>query len=887
MSPQALSVSLLLALSLAACTRPEAATPVVTRSLSDVERPAVELAAARMRCAACHASDSERIAPESAPSLIAIGSRKTPQGLRRWLRDPHAAKPGTAMPDLLRTLPEREREGALDELVHYLAAQGGPLAQVEREVEIAELELGRRLYHEVGCVACHEPQEAAADLERSLWSFPAEERIAPQVAATLGATAFDTDVDALAAFLRDPLAARPSGRMPSLLLDERESHAIATYLLRHRFGPEGLQSKPGWRYSYFEGTFSSATPGFGGAKPVREGTLDTLDGLPEHRPDNFAFEFSGMFEVEVAGTYTFWTWSDDGSNLYVDGRHVVANDGDHAPTERSGEIHLEAGSHSMVVAMYEHSGGEELGVEWQPPGGEKQLLPGKFFSHGSGTMTAGDAGFELDSRKVARGRERFVELGCGACHVIEDRGIEAPRAVPLAQLSDKLGSGCLSERGDDGAPRYRVDADLLAGLRALVHDAAALAQPRTEAQQLEHALTRLDCRACHRRDGQGGPDLARAEYFNEAVEADLGNEGRLPPLLDRVGAKLHGDWLARVLVEGARVRPYIATRMPIYGAPNVGTLAALFGAVDAHDVKDADPEFDPVLVEAGRKLAGKSGLGCIQCHRFNGTESLGIPAVDLATVHERIRGAWFRQLLADPKSLGMNTRMPEMWQVIDTPSGKVQRSPISDVLDGDPARQVEALWQYLSLGPSMPLPDGLIVPEREFELVPADGPSICAVFLRGHTPRGLMVGLPEQVHYAWDFEHARAVWAWRGRFFNAGGTWNGRAGALERPPAENAYEFPAGGALVADAELVPEPRGWRLDAAQRPVFRYVIGGVEVEETFEPRLRKGGAILARKLVARAPAEGPAPVLRLRHSGEELQFDSRNQVREARAEWEVTP
>jgi cytochrome c2 len=245
MSPQALSVSLLLALSLAACTRPEAATPVVTRSLSDVERPAVELAAARMRCAACHASDSERIAPESAPSLIAIGSRKTPQGLRRWLRDPHAAKPGTAMPDLLRTLPEREREGALDELVHYLAAQGGPLAQVEREVEIAELELGRRLYHEVGCVACHEPQEAAADLERSLWSFPAEERIAPQVAATLGATAFDTDVDALAAFLRDPLAARPSGRMPSLLLDERESHAIATYLLRHRIGPEGLQAKPG------------------------------------------------------------------------------------------------------------------------------------------------------------------------------------------------------------------------------------------------------------------------------------------------------------------------------------------------------------------------------------------------------------------------------------------------------------------------------------------------------------------------------------------------------------------------------------------------------------------------------------------------------------------
>ena len=883
-------------LALAACARPETAPsesaapepPIVTRALSDAERPELEQAVARLRCAACHASASERVTPEPAPSLVAIGARKTPEGLRRWLADPQAAKPGTAMPDMLAKLPAREREVALDELVHYLAVQGGPVQPTEREVEVAELELGRRLYHEVGCVACHEPQEDAEDLERSLWSFPAEERIAPQLAATLGSTAFDTDVDALAAFLRDPLAARPSGRMPSLLLDEVESHAIATYLLRHRISPEGLVTKPGWRYRYYEGTFSSAQPGFFDAKPVREGTLDSLDGLPEHRPDNFGFDFTGLFEIEVAGTYTFWTWSDDGSNLWIDGRKVVENDGDHAPTEHSGEIHLEAGAHEMVVAMYEHGGGQELRVEWQPPGGEKQALPAQFFSHGSGRMLGAATTFQLDAAKVERGRARFEQLGCNACHAIESQGIGAPRATPLAELAQRSGDGCVGTTAPARGPHYGLDDEQRVALRSLVADATKLTEPCTDEERLESTLARLDCRACHRRGDAGGPDLERAKYFREAIETDLGNEGRLPPLLDNVGAKLHSAWLARVLDEGARVRPYIATRMPVYGSANTSMLPALFEQVDAHGVEDVTPEFDPVLVEAGRKLAGKSGLGCIQCHRFNGAESLGIPAVDLATVSERIRGPWFRQLLADPKSLGMNTRMPEMWQVIDTPSGRVQRSPVRDICDGEPARQIEALWQYLSLGASMPLPDGLFVPEREYELVPANGPEICAVFLRGHTPRGLMVGLPEQVHYAWDFEHARAVWAWRGRFFNAAGTWNGRAGALERPPVADAYEFPAGGALATEPELVARPRGWSLDAAQRPVFRYALGNFEVEETLEPKLRKGGSILVRKLVvSHDGSASEAAGLSLRHSGAALEFRKEGGRFVARAEWEVVP
>ena len=871
---------------LGACARVGGATPPVeTRVLACEEALEVELLLARQRCAACHASESTRVTPEPAPALETIGARRTPEGLRSWLADPHAVKPGTAMPDLLARLDGEERERALEELVHYLAAQGGPLVQVEREAELADLELGRRLYHEVGCVACHAPQEDAEDLARPLMSFPADERLAPQVSADLGNPAFDTEVEPLARFLEDPLAVRPSGRMPSLALEGEEARAIATYLLRGRIGPEGIVESPGWRWRYYEGDFTSAVPGFGGAKVVAEGRLESLDELPPHRPDHFGFEYSGQVHVEETGTYTFWTRSDDGSVLYVDGRKVVDNDGDHAPLERSGEVQLEAGSHEITVAFYENAGGEELSLHWKRPGGDKEPLPQRFLSHGSARMRGG-APFTLDARKVASGRKRFAELGCAACHTIEGRGIEAPKEKKLAEIAGKIGSGCLAEAPRGVAPKLALGERERTLVRSWLTNVNALERPRTDKEELDATLARLECRACHRRDGTGGPDLERARYFRETVEADLGNEGRLPPLLEGVGRKLHEDWMARVLLEGARVRPYVAARMPLYGTANVSSLPKLFASVDAPETSAPAP-FDPDLVEAGRKLAGKKGLGCIQCHRFNGVESLGIPAVDLATVRERVRGPWFRQLLSDPKSLGLNTRMPEMWQRVDTANGMNLRSPVADVLDGDPERQIEALWQYLSLGVAMPLPDGLLVPEREYELVPAGEPELCAVFLRGHTPRGLMVGLPEQVHYAWDFEHSRAVWMWRGRFFNAGGTWNGRAGGLERPPTSDAYEFPAGAALAGEQELVPKALGWKLDAAKRPVFRYALAGATVEETLQPKLTASGALLVRSVVVRSPASAPAPVLKVVATKQQLEFQREGDELVARAAWEVQP
>jgi hypothetical protein len=290
------------------------------------------------------------------------------------------------------------------------------------------------------------------------------------------------------------------------------------------------------------------------------------------------------------------------------------------------------------------------------------------------------------------------------------------------------------------------------------------------------------------------------------------------------------------------------TRMPQFGPTNVSELPGLFAAADASLRDEREVEFTNEAVEIGKRLAGTKCLGCIQCHEFAGHPSIGIPAVDLAKVHERIWPGWFRELLMDPAAIQMNTRMPSFWV-----AGK---SPVKDVCGGDPVRQVDALWSYLSLGSSMPLPEGLVPLPGEYEVEVYDTPVCVGVFMEGVSPRTVCVGLPERVHYAFDVQNSRLAKAWRGRFLDARGTWYARAGQLEEPAGEDVLEFPSGNGLMdADQRDDPWPQeartrrrvqgaGTSVDPARRPVLRVL--GVRREGRGSDRARPGpeGAILRR-------------------------------------------
>ena len=132
--------------------------------------------------------------------------------------------------------------------------------------------------------------------------------------------------------------------------------------------------RTGVAYEYYEVDGVMALPDFAALTPTRTGSLAGFDISGRDRESNFAFRFSGVVEVPVSGAWTFYTQSDDGSQLFVDGLLVVDNDGLHDIQERSGTLELTAGFHPIVVTMFEHTGGEILAVAWEGPGLSKQAI---------------------------------------------------------------------------------------------------------------------------------------------------------------------------------------------------------------------------------------------------------------------------------------------------------------------------------------------------------------------------------------------------------------------------------------------------------------------------------------------------------------------------------
>jgi alpha-L-fucosidase len=137
---------------------------------------------------------------------------------------------------------------------------------------------------------------------------------------------------------------------------------------------------PGLRYTYFEGEWS-LLPDFSALKPLAEGETPAFELTPRRQNDRFGFVYEGFVRVPQDGLYVFYTESDDGSRLAIDGQQVVLNDGQHAMQERRGEIALAAGLHPIRVDFFEKTGEEGLRVSYRGPGLAKQPIPIDALSH--------------------------------------------------------------------------------------------------------------------------------------------------------------------------------------------------------------------------------------------------------------------------------------------------------------------------------------------------------------------------------------------------------------------------------------------------------------------------------------------------------------------------
>lgn len=132
--------------------------------------------------------------------------------------------------------------------------------------------------------------------------------------------------------------------------------------------------KQGVNYNYYEGKFKSVDDVVT-QKPLKSGMLNNFSILSADAKDYFAFEFKAYIKIPEKGVYRFYTNSDDGSRLYIDGQLIVDNDGSHSLKRVDGKVALEAGYHEIVVRYLENYMGETLEVGFSSRNILEQFIP--------------------------------------------------------------------------------------------------------------------------------------------------------------------------------------------------------------------------------------------------------------------------------------------------------------------------------------------------------------------------------------------------------------------------------------------------------------------------------------------------------------------------------
>ena len=434
-------------------------------------------------------------------------------------------------------------------------------------------------------------------------------------------------------------------------------------------------------YSYYEGGNFSKLPNFKKQKPKATGTGSAFDLSVAKRPNDYALLFEGFFKIEKEGQYKFWLKSDDGSRLSIDDKMIVNNDGVHAPSEVTGSEFLAKGVHKVAVEFFNAGAGAELAIDFQGQGVAKQPLAGVV----AATQAALDAKPsavakededypELKPELYEKGKALFASVGCANCHQlsVDKKPIAAAlSATPLAKLKPE--GGCLSDKPAKGVPSYQLSAKQKASLTAVIKS------PPVESQEpvavIARTMTTMNCYACHSRDKIGGPTEETNKTF-QTVQPEMGDEGRVPPPLDGVGAKLNADYFKQILDKGTHDRPYMHTRMPGFGIANVGHLPALFAGIDKLPVA-AEVTFDVPegkVRSSARHMIGEAALACIKCHTFNNVKAEGIQGIEMTLMPKRVTRDWFHYYMLDPQRVRPGTRMPSAFLN--------NISPFPDILGG-------------------------------------------------------------------------------------------------------------------------------------------------------------------------------------------------------------
>ena len=119
-----------------------------------------------------------------------------------------------------------------------------------------------------------------------------------------------------------------------------------------------------------------------GAPSYKEYGISSPYFTPKDFPnDNFSVRWEGKIKIDLTSEYTFYTISDDGVRLFIDGKNVINNWKAQPATENKGTITLEGNkTYPIIVEYFEESGGEAMILGWENENFTKRLISSSYLT---------------------------------------------------------------------------------------------------------------------------------------------------------------------------------------------------------------------------------------------------------------------------------------------------------------------------------------------------------------------------------------------------------------------------------------------------------------------------------------------------------------------------
>jgi hypothetical protein len=132
----------------------------------------------------------------------------------------------------------------------------------------------------------------------------------------------------------------------------------------------------GLKGDYFTNTGLSGSPALSRTDATVNFNWSSTPPDPVIPLGNYSVRWTGQVQPQAGETYTFYTSTDDGARLWVNGIQLVNDWTDHPDTERSGTITLTANQmYSLTMEYYQGAGSAVAKLSWSSASTPKAIIP--------------------------------------------------------------------------------------------------------------------------------------------------------------------------------------------------------------------------------------------------------------------------------------------------------------------------------------------------------------------------------------------------------------------------------------------------------------------------------------------------------------------------------